>query len=271
MPACSSMSAHPQVYLQLLSATYVKSLRSTSLVSFINELTVGRDVKTRIKNLTVLLDPTLCSLILDNAISNAFKHGSPRDPDVQITIGDNTEDPFDCGPSVGSFERFKFTITNWAHPKRRALDEQYVQQVLSGALPEQPNTAVSPMCDKLGLQHCYLAAKAHGIGLSLKQAGQVCGRWLCAHILVSFLTLHLCVLVCVCVCVCCVVVWCGVVWCGVVCRGVVWCGVVWCSVVWCGVSCCGVSCRVVSRLVASWWCGVVWCGVVLYSVSCLVV
>ena len=48
------------------------------LKAFASELTSGRQVTLDVCELTVMLDVTLCSLILENALSNAFKHGCPQ-------------------------------------------------------------------------------------------------------------------------------------------------------------------------------------------------
>ena len=55
-------------------------LQPVRLVEFAAELTSGRQVELDVCNLTVLLDVTLFGLILENALSNAIKHGCPQVP-----------------------------------------------------------------------------------------------------------------------------------------------------------------------------------------------
>ena len=62
-------------------------MRPVGLVHFADELTAGRpDVRLQVKDISAIFDPILCSLILDNAISNAFKHGHPETPNVEMAI-----------------------------------------------------------------------------------------------------------------------------------------------------------------------------------------
>ena len=77
---------HRQAYLQLAAQQYNLALHPVDLADFASELTSGRHVTLDIPRVTVLLDPTLCGLILDNALSNAFKHGHPDHPSVKLTI-----------------------------------------------------------------------------------------------------------------------------------------------------------------------------------------
>ena len=65
---------------------YKVALIPVNLAEFVSELTSGRPVLVGFPRMTVLIDPTLCSLILDNTLSNAFKHGHPESPAVRLTI-----------------------------------------------------------------------------------------------------------------------------------------------------------------------------------------
>ena len=82
---------HRQAYLHLAANKYTPVLQQISLTAFASELTAGRHVQLAVKNLTAFFDPILCSLILDNAISNAFKHGHPKTPNVSLSIDDTVQ------------------------------------------------------------------------------------------------------------------------------------------------------------------------------------
>eukprot|EP00667_Euglena_gracilis_P015158 EG_transcript_15763 len=84
-----------QVFLQLAAGEYRPMLNVVHLREFGEQLVAGRAVSARFLDLVAYLDSTLLSLILDNALSNAFKHGCHRDPEVAFEI---TELP----PSVHS-------------------------------------------------------------------------------------------------------------------------------------------------------------------------
>ena len=132
------------------------------MVEFVKELTYGRSVALSVPNFTVFLDKTLCTLILDNALSNAFKHGFPENQDVRLTVHRRAARP--------GAVRLAFTLANRKHPARPTITADYVNQVLSGqALPEREASAMS---DQIGLQHLLLAAEAHHMTVSLEQHGQ---------------------------------------------------------------------------------------------------
>jgi hypothetical protein len=154
---------HRQAYLQLAAQRYKVALIPVNLAEFVSELTSGRPVLVDFPRMTVLIDPTLCSLILDNTLSNAFKHGHPESPDVRLTIA--------CTPNpLGSARSLHITVSNVANPDRPSVTPDYVQQVLSGET--QRSASTSAMSDHIGLQHTFLAAGALGARPSLKSSGQ---------------------------------------------------------------------------------------------------
>jgi hypothetical protein len=156
MRACQ----HRQAYLQLAAERYKVSLQPVALLEFANALVAGRQVTLDVPNATIKLDPTLFGLILDNALSNAFKHGHPVVPNVQLTI--------ECYPvPIPSMVSVKFMVSNAVNPSRPAVTQDYVKKVLSGeAWQEAPRSAMS---DRIGLQHSFLAAQAHGMSPCLRQ------------------------------------------------------------------------------------------------------
>ena len=79
LPAPSSILAPGNAKVQDLTT-------SGCALEFATELTSGRQVRLNVPNVTVLLDPTLCGVIFDNVLSNAFKHGRSINPDVELTI-----------------------------------------------------------------------------------------------------------------------------------------------------------------------------------------
>ena len=110
----------------------------------------------------VLLDERLCHLILDNALSNAFKHGHPQNPDVRLSIALHETPTRDSALLTA-------TVTNVAHPARPPITPEYLTKVLEGRAPLGPTT--SAISDRIGLQHSFLAGATMGANLSLTQAG----------------------------------------------------------------------------------------------------
>ena len=103
---------------------------------------------------------SLCSLILDNAISNAFKHGHPKRPNVHFVIEEAAE-AADNPTQV----RLRFMIINAVNPVRPRVTAAYVKRVLDG----EAEPAQSALSDQIGLQHSFLAGEVQGMKISLTQ------------------------------------------------------------------------------------------------------
>ena len=153
-----------QAYLNLVAGKYCIALQSTHLTKFVEELTVGRNVRVDVPDEVVCIDERLCNLILDNALSNAFKHGHPKHPDVQLSIQVSQ-----CIPSPDKAQ-LTATVTNVSHPARPAVTPEYVAKVLAGEAQLGPTT--SAISDRIGLQHSFMAAETMGADLKLTQTGQ---------------------------------------------------------------------------------------------------
>ena len=140
---------------------YTISLHPVALQQFAREHASGRQVTLDVPNVTVLLDRTLCGLIFDNVLSNAFKHGHSTNPDVRMTIT--------CDARDNPRARLQFRVSNAANPDRPYVTQDYIEKVLKGEPLEQ--STASAMSNRVGLQHLFEAAKAHGMTASLQQRG----------------------------------------------------------------------------------------------------
>eukprot|EP00667_Euglena_gracilis_P016992 EG_transcript_17849 len=87
-----------QTYLKLAAGEYQPTLSPVSLSSLATQLVAGRPIAVRAPDTVVPLDATLMALILENAISNAFHHGSPQNPDVQFVISEFLSSTGEAGP-----------------------------------------------------------------------------------------------------------------------------------------------------------------------------
>jgi hypothetical protein len=165
-----------QALIQLVSSTYSVALRPVRVLDFVGMLTAGRKVTVQVPDTTVLIDPTLCGLILDNAISNSSKHGDPRGPDVRLTVTIAASEA-----PEGRRKMLEVVITNAVNPDRPVITEEYVKQVLAGEVQRGP--ATSAMSNYIGLQHSFMAAEAAGMKVSLTQERERVVFRLCGNVI----------------------------------------------------------------------------------------
>ena len=161
---------HRQAYLQLAAHRYQVVLQPVDLKAFASELMPGRQVTLDLCELTVMLDVTLCSLILENALSNAFKHGCPQDRAVRLTITAASSNSATSSATEDNKVCVKFIVINRAKPTRPEITPGYVTKVLSDEVRRGSST--SPTSDHIGLQHSFLAAQAGGMTVSLTQTAE---------------------------------------------------------------------------------------------------
>eukprot|EP00667_Euglena_gracilis_P005606 EG_transcript_5648 len=159
------------VYLKMVAGEYIPVRNAINVQDFCQQLVAGRSVATHLVDYTVLMDGTLVQLILENALSNAFKHGHPDQAGVELTVeADGLADAagFPVGPQLISF-----TVRNVAHPSKPTLTDELVRTLFQGEARLQPGAVVPTLSDGVGLLHCGLAARLGGIGLALRQEGDV--------------------------------------------------------------------------------------------------
>ena len=158
---------HRQAYIKLESGGYQPSLQPVQLSALVDEVTAGRDIQVSVEDKRVLLDEKLYSLVLDNTINNAFKHGRPQDPQVQLTV---STAPVDSGISLAGDKhvRVTFRLSNQANPSRPRITDDYVAKVLRG----ESKATVGALSDQIGLQHSLSACQALKVTASLTQTGQ---------------------------------------------------------------------------------------------------
>eukprot|EP00667_Euglena_gracilis_P006648 EG_transcript_6702 len=162
-----------QVYLQLVAGQYQPVLNAINLQDFGSQLLAGRNAAGQFPDCAVYADHMLLTLIFDNALSNAAKHGDPQNPDITFSIEEISADV--CPDLPAGKRRFCFQVTNVAHPGRPPLTPQYVAQLFAGKAGQSPehSRGVPTLSDRIGLTHCVMAAKLAGIALSLSQEDDV--------------------------------------------------------------------------------------------------
>eukprot|EP00668_Euglena_longa_P010562 GGOE01012794.1.p1 GENE.GGOE01012794.1~~GGOE01012794.1.p1 ORF type:complete len:676 (-),score=173.15 GGOE01012794.1:858-2864(-) len=159
------------VYLKMVAGDYVPVMNAINLRAFGQQLVAGRNVTTQFLDHTVLMDGTLMQLILENALGNAFKHGHPDHPNVQLVIQQERPQDGYCIP-MGR-QMMSFTVKNVANPLRPVLTDEMVQKLFRGVARLQPRAVIPTLSDGIGLLHCVLAAQLGGIALSLRQEEDV--------------------------------------------------------------------------------------------------
>ena len=146
MESCRSR----KTFTKLCAGTCEPDLAPVHLPAFARSLAEGRQVQVSAPDVWVTLDWTLCALVLDNAISNALRHGDPADPDVRLTIAHEAAlaDPLRIA--------LQFRVTNRADPR---LSPQ-----MNNAMGEGSVTVA-------GMKHISAGAAAQGMAHRLEWEG----------------------------------------------------------------------------------------------------
>eukprot|EP00668_Euglena_longa_P024503 GGOE01030573.1.p1 GENE.GGOE01030573.1~~GGOE01030573.1.p1 ORF type:complete len:676 (-),score=155.82 GGOE01030573.1:577-2583(-) len=159
------------VYLKMVAGEYAPVRNAVNLKEFGLQLVAGRNVTTHFLDCNVLMDGTLMQLILENALSNAFKHGHPEHPGVHVTI--RHDGPQDARGIPAGRQVVSFTVRNVAHPLRPKLTDEMAQTLFCGKASPAPGSVLPTLSDGIGLLHCGLAARLGSIALSLRQEGDM--------------------------------------------------------------------------------------------------
>ena len=70
---------------QLVAGDYAPVMKAVDLQRFLEGIVGSRNIKLQpFCNETVTLDDAVCSIMLENMISNAMRHGHPDDPEVWV-------------------------------------------------------------------------------------------------------------------------------------------------------------------------------------------
>eukprot|EP00667_Euglena_gracilis_P003140 EG_transcript_3152 len=148
-----------QALLRLTTGTYCPAREPVPLRAFGEDLANGRPLACHFIDDVVLLDPLLCDILLDNAISNALRHGDTAREPVAFSMALR---PLDAGDA-----ELTFVVTNRIKGHTPPMTPEFVEAVRRGQTAEPLNG----LSDRLGLQHLFLAAHVHDIHLTLQQEG----------------------------------------------------------------------------------------------------
>eukprot|EP00667_Euglena_gracilis_P013013 EG_transcript_13407 len=101
-----------QALVRLTLGQYTPLPLPTHLQRFCEAVVCQRNVALHCPAACVRLDPVLCDLVCDNALSNAFRHGHPEDPQVSLAA---LLEPVELGSARC---RLSFVIRNRTNPAR---------------------------------------------------------------------------------------------------------------------------------------------------------
>eukprot|EP00667_Euglena_gracilis_P003243 EG_transcript_3253 len=151
-----------QALLRITAGTYCTAREAVHLPTFGKHLVNGRPLACHFVDDVVLLDPLLCDILLDNAISNALRHGDTSKEPVAFSMALRALTECDA--------ELTFAVRNRVPGNKPPITLEFVEAVLRGEVASEPGNGLS---DGLGLQHLFLAAEVHAIRLTLGQEGDV--------------------------------------------------------------------------------------------------
>lgn len=123
----------------------------------------GRSVSKECCGTTVMMDSIVVSIIMENAVSNALKHGDPTGPPIKLTIQDspNAEDP--------SRAQVTIRITNKAIPGVPSITPELIEGIINR--PEQMPQERLGASTGVGLKHALSIARLTGMDARIFQEG----------------------------------------------------------------------------------------------------
>ena len=172
-----------EAILSMVSGSYEPQACEVNLLQFRDDFVRGRDVVLDCPvQVLAHLDPTICNVILENAVTNAMRHGCPQEPQVRLTV--QTEVPpdvlecthprhamLDASSDPPTPVKVRFLIVKRADPRRPALVPWSTQQ-LPAPLPVSRSRPV--LSDGLGLAHIHMVANTTDMVAELWQEGEEC-------------------------------------------------------------------------------------------------
>ena len=161
-----------EAMLRMVAGHYETELVPTGLQGFTLDLIRGREIEYECPQVAVELDRMVCNVVLDNAMTNAQRHGCPRDPRVTLTVKVTPEDGERLGE--GARVRVRFLVSNRTNPKRPAMQTRWSsdREVRRISVASRKDPLRPTLSDGLGLQHIAMAARASGMTAELWQEGE---------------------------------------------------------------------------------------------------
>ena len=151
-----------EAVLHIAEGSYKKAVRQVSLRQFCHDVLVGRPgITLDCPSMTALLDPIACHIVLDNAITNAFRHGCTENQELRLKVQvSNHDSQTSTALSFTLINRAKAgkpPLTSWS-----ASDTEAVHASANVDHYESVSTG-------LGLQHIAMAVSVCDMSAELWQ------------------------------------------------------------------------------------------------------
>uniref|UniRef100_A0A7S4LCM7 Response regulatory domain-containing protein n=1 Tax=Eutreptiella gymnastica TaxID=73025 RepID=A0A7S4LCM7_9EUGL len=161
-----------EAMLSMVAGRYETVQSATDIQHWAQEFVRGRNVALECPTEVVKMDATACSVVLDNAMSNATRHGCPHDPQVKLAVEVLDQDmdgqracseDNPCGRPVV----LRFEVSNRANAERPPLQVSWTSDGPSDALANESSRPT--LSDGLGLQHISMVVNLCGMKARLWQ------------------------------------------------------------------------------------------------------
>ena len=158
-----------EAMLRMVAGRYETELVPVDLLQFTQDLARGREIGHECPRVAVELDPMVCNVVLDNALTNAQRHGCPQHPWVHLAVEVTPEDNEHLEDNAPV--RVRFLVSNRANPRRPAIQTRWssTSQEHRASVAPRKDPLRPTLSDGLGLHHIGMAARASGMVAELWQ------------------------------------------------------------------------------------------------------
>ena len=149
-----------EAVLRIVEGSYLKAVRNIALRQFCSDLLVGRPgITLDCPSLTALLDPIACNIALDNAITNAVRHGCTENQELRLKVEVSNH---------GSSTTLSFTLINRAKANKPPLNHWSASDIGPARASARVDQYES-VSTGLGLHHIAMAVNVCDMSAELWQ------------------------------------------------------------------------------------------------------
>ena len=158
-----------EAMLRMVAGCYETELVPVDLLRFTQDLIRGREIGHECPRVAVELDLMACNVVLDNAVTNAKRHGCPKHRRVGLAVEVTPEDNEHLEDNAPV--RVRFLVSNRANPRRPAIQTRWssTSQEHRVSVAARQDPLRPTLSDGLGLRHIAMAARASGMVAALWQ------------------------------------------------------------------------------------------------------
>ena len=115
---------HRRTYVPMAANEYEQALEPGRLTKFVGELVARAGIQAQVADCVLLLATTLCSLVNDNAISNAFRRGTNPESAFHLAVASI--------PTGDGRLRLCYALTDQVGPSKPVLTKDFVARSWQG-------------------------------------------------------------------------------------------------------------------------------------------